>query len=347
MVTLGADCHKQSHTVVATDGNGRQLGTRTVRATPAGHLDALQWAKQWSERCWALEDCRHLSRRFEADLLSSDEAVVRVSPKMMAGARRSARTRGKSDPIDALAVARAAVREPDLPVAQPEGASRDVRLLVDHREDLVAERTRIVNRLRWHLHELAPGYELPIRSLNRTSSWTAVAELLDRQQGLVAELAAELLARIKELTARINELEQRITKMVGQLVPSLLELPGCGSLTAAKLLAETGDISRFHSRSSYARHNGTAPIPVWSGNRDRVRLNRGGNRQLNAAFHRVAVTQLRLDCQGRDYFARRLSAGDSRKAAFRVLRRRISDEVYRRLQLDLLPTQQEAHRHAA
>ncbi|MBJ7602324.1 MAG: transposase [Candidatus Dormibacteraeota bacterium] len=131
MVTLGSDSHKKTHTFVAVDGNGCQLDSRTVAATSAGHLQALRWAQQWPERRWALEDCRHLSRRLEADLLAAGEAVQRVPPKLMACARQGGRELGKSDPIDALAVARAALREPDLPVAQLDGPSREVKLLLD------------------------------------------------------------------------------------------------------------------------------------------------------------------------------------------------------------------------
>ncbi len=149
MVTVGGDCHKRTHTLVAVDDNGQQVGAKTVSAVPAGHLKALDWARQWPERRWALENCRHLSRRLEADLLLAGEVVLQVSPKLMAGVRRSARESGKSDPIDALAVARGALRESGLPVARLEGASREVKLLLDHRDDLVAERTRIQNRLRW------------------------------------------------------------------------------------------------------------------------------------------------------------------------------------------------------
>ena len=175
MVTIGADLHKRTHTVVAVDDNGRKLAERTVPATPAGHLELLAWAKErFPERRWALEDCRHLSRRLERDLVTAGEAVVRVPPKLMAGARRSGREPGKSDPIDALAVARAALREPALPVARLDGPERDVRLLVDHREDLVAERTRAQNRLRWHLHELAPGDEPAARSLDRRHVLAAI-----------------------------------------------------------------------------------------------------------------------------------------------------------------------------
>ncbi len=116
--------------------------------------------------------------------------------------------------------------------------------------------------------------------------------------------------------------------------PSLLGLAGCGPLTAAKLVGETAGLGRFRSRAAFAMHTGTAPIPVWSANRERHRLNRGGNRQLNAALHRIAVTQLRLDGAGRAYDQRRIAAGDTKTEAIRALRRRLSDEVYRRLATD-------------
>ena len=122
----------------------------------------LRWAEKFGQqRLWAVEDCRHLSRRLERDLLGAGERIVRVPTKLMAHARDAARSYGKSDPIDALAVARAALREPQLPAARLAGPARQVRLLVDHRDNLVAERTRAINRLRWHLHELDPSWQPP------------------------------------------------------------------------------------------------------------------------------------------------------------------------------------------
>ncbi|MCA1735286.1 MAG: transposase, partial [Actinobacteria bacterium] len=148
MVVLGIDAHKRNHTVVAVDAGGAELGRLTVPADSEGHLKAVRWAARFEPHRFAIEDCRHLSRRFEVDLLAAGERVTRVPPKLMAGARRSARTRGKSDPIDALAVARAALREPDLPQACLEGPAREVRLLVEYRERLVRERTAHQNSLR-------------------------------------------------------------------------------------------------------------------------------------------------------------------------------------------------------
>ena len=334
MVTLGADLHKRWHTVVAIDEAGRRLAEKTVRATPDGHLELRRWAAQWPDRRWALEDCRHLSRGLERDLLIAGESVVRVPPKLMAGTRRSNREPGKSDPIDALSVARAALREPDLPVAQLDGAERDVRLLVDHREDLVATRTETINRLRWHLHELLPGREPKARSLVRGIVLAELERQLAPLTGTVARIARELVTRIRELTVAIDGLEREITRLVEDLAPSLLALQGCAHLSAAKLVGETAGIGRFQRAAQFARHNGTAPVPVWSGNRERYRLSRGGNRQLNVVLHRIAITQIRLGSAGRAYFDHRLAMGDTRAEAIRALRRRISDEVFRRMRLD-------------
>src|SRR5262249_28315684 len=190
MVVLGIDAHKRTHTVVAVDEVGRQLGVRVTRATStAAHLDLVVWADRFGPgRIWAVEDCRHLSRRLERDLLAAGEQIVRVPPKLMAHCGDAARTYGKSDPIDALAVARAALREPGLPVARLEGPERELRLLTDHRDDLVAERTRVINRLRWHLHELDPGWDPKPRSLRSRKNVTAVAARLAGMDGPVAAI---------------------------------------------------------------------------------------------------------------------------------------------------------------
>lgn len=333
MVVLGADLHKRSHTVVVIDETGRKLAERTVPATEDGHLQLRRWASQWSDRRWAVEDCRHLSRRLEAHLVRAGEAVTRVPPKLMAGARRSTREPGKSDPIDALAVARAALREPDLPVARLDGPERELRLLVDHREDLVAERTRHINRLRWFLVELGIP-EPPSRSLDTSVVVDRLAAELASRTEPAARFGRDLLGRIRELSDTIRGLEHELERRVRPLAPSLLALVGCGPLTAAKLIGETAGIDRFRSRAAFARYNGTAPVPVWSGNRVRHRLSRGGNRQLNVALHRIAITQVRLGAEGRAYREHRLELHDTPTEALRALRRRLSDEVFQRLRDD-------------
>jgi transposase len=347
MVILGTDAHKRSHTIVATDEAGAELASVTVSATPEGHLKALKWAAKWCERRWAIEDCRHLSRRLESDLLAAGETVVRVPPKMMAGTRRSARTRGKSDPIDALAVARAALREPNLPTARLEGPAREVKLMVDYRERLVRERTAAQNSLRWRIHELDPTFDPPAGSLDRYKTLDQVETFLTSHNGVTAELARREVSRIRDITREANQLEADIKKRVTVIAPSLLELVGCAALTAAKLVGEAADITRFTSRDAYAAWNGSAPIPVWSSNKQRFRLSRGGNRQTNAALHRIAITQIRCHPEAQAFMTRRLAAGDTKTEALRALKRRLSDVVYRTMLQDTINPTQAAHTRAA
>jgi transposase len=318
----------------------RRLASRTCGSTSKDHLSLLRWvAGHGQERVWAIEDCRNMSRRLERDLLAAGERIVRVPPKLMANMRDSARTYGKSDPIDALAVARAALREDNLPVAHLDGPDRELRLLVDHREDLLAERTRAVNRLRWHLHELDADCP-PARSLDRASNLNRISARLAALSGTVARLATAITERCRQLTIEIDALEAEIKELAERLAPTLIALPGCAALTAAKILGETAGILRFRSAAAYARHNGTAPLPVWSSNRARHRLSRTGNRQLNAALHRIAMTQARCHPPARELIARRKADGDGGLEALRILKRRLSDAVYQRSALTSSPANQ-------
>lgn len=337
MVVVGADVHKRTHTFVAVDPVGKELGHRTFPATTAGHQDAVRWARErfGGELLWAIEDCRHLSARLERDLLSAGQSVVRVPPKMMAEQRRVARTRGKSDPIDALAVARAAQREPSLPVASHDEQSRELKLWVDRRDDLVKHRTATTNRLLWRVHELDPAWAPKAKSLDLAKHQQILAHRLEAVPGVLAELARDELADIIELTARINDLQRRITTLVQDAAPTLLAMPGVGALTAAKVVGETAGVARFKSEAAFARHSGIAPIPVWSGNtKGRVRLTRSGNRQLNAAIHRIAVTQIRLDGPGKTYYEKKKAEGMSTPEALRCLKRRLVRIVFNHLTTD-------------
>jgi transposase len=338
MVVVGADVHKRTHTFVAVDEVGKQIGQLTVAATTKGHGKALRWARSefGDDLTWAIEDCRHLSARLERDLLTAGQAVVRVPPKMMAMTRSSARTRGKSDPIDALAVARAFQREPGLPVASHDEVSRELKLLVDRRETLVGQRTATINSLLWRVHELDPERAPKPRSMDLAKHQNALREWLETQDGIVAELALDELADIIELTQRAKGLEKRIAALVHDSAPTLLAMPGCGSLTAAKLVGESAGITRFADDAKFARHAGVAPIPVWSGNTaGRVRMTRSGNRQLNAALHRIAVTQIRLEGSlGKTYYEKKKSEGMSNREALRCLKRRLARTVFHHLNSD-------------
>jgi transposase len=335
VIVIGIDPHKRTHTAAALErATGEPRGGRTVQARERGQGELLLWARSLDpERVWALEDCRHVSARLERFLLVRGERVVRVPPGRMAGARRGGRERGKSDAIDALAVARAFLREPELPVASLAGCEREIRLLADHREDLVAERTRIQNRLRWHLHDLDPGLEIPAGALDRyvwldrLEAWLSARD----ERSAQVEIAHELVARCRELTARSNELERELEALLEAEAEELLELVGCGTLTAAKLIGEVAGVERFAGDAKLAKHTGTAPLPASSGEHRRHRLNRTGNRQLNCALHRIAVTQARMHPPARAYLERKQAEGKTRREALRCLKRHLARVVFNTL----------------
>jgi transposase len=337
MIVIGADTHKQSHTVAAVDAaTGRVIADVTVRAKRRSFDDLLVWARRFGgERVWAIEDCRHVSGALERFLLARGEGVVRVPPKLLAGARRSSRERGKSDVIDAVQIARAALREglEELPIAQLAGPELDVRLLVDHRERLVGQRTALINDLRWGLHDLWPEFEIPARALIGARWQDRVAGRLARaEQNTRVRIARDELRRIRELTRSIDELQRQLAVLVAQLAPQLLAERGCGVLTAAKLIGEIAGIGRFATDAKLARTCGSAPIPASSGRTDRHRLDRGGNRQLNCALHRLAVSKGRLDPRTAAYLARKQAEGKSRREALRCLKRHLARRVWRLLQ---------------
>jgi transposase len=312
-------------------------------ATHRAFEDALVWARGLddADRVWAIEDCRHVSGALERFLLAHGEPVVRVPPKLLAGARNSARERGNSDLLDAVAIARAAIREglDTLPVAQLAGPELDVRLLVDHRERLVAQRTALINDLRWQLHDLWPEDEVPPRALI-TSRWqNRVGRRLGRcDQTARVRIARDELRRIRDLARAITELEHELATLVARLAPRLLAERGCGVLTAAKLIGEIAGVSRFQTDAKLARTAAAAPIPASSGRTDRHRLDRGGNRQINWALHRIAVTKARVDPETAAYLTRKQAEGKSRREALRCLKRHLARRVFKLLQPAPPPT---------
>jgi transposase len=341
MIVIGADTHKSTHTLAAVDAaTGRVIATRTVRADADGMLGAWRWAHRLGgERVWAIEDCRHVSGRLERCLVGQGERVVRVPPRLMGQSRRGERRPGKSDDIDAIAVARAALREgvDSLPAAFLDERAFEIRLLADHRADLVAERTRHQNRLRWHLVELDAELEasLPARGLDRECWLDRIARrLAAMEQTARVRIARDEMRRIRELTRAERALERELTAAIEALRPDLLAEDGVGTITAATLIGRTAGAQRFPTDGHFARQAGAAPIPVSSGRRDRVRLNRGGDRQLNCALHRIAVTRARTDPETRAYLDRKLAEGKTRPEAYRCLKRHLARHIWQLLRRD-------------
>ena len=338
MIVIGADTHKGSHALAAVDeGTGRVRGSREIKADDAGHLAAVRWARGLDEeRVWAIEDCRHVSRRLEQALLAAGERVVRVAPHRMGASRKGEREPGKSDEIDALAVARAVVKDgvEQFPVAYLDEQAMEIRLLADHRQDLIAERTRTVNRLRWHLLDLCPELE---RSLKRGAlNQSRVLDRVDRAlrklpAGARGRIAREQISQIRGLNRQVEQLQAELAELVKAHRPQLLAEQGCGALVAAILIGHTAGVKQFRKRSSFGLQTGTAPIPCSSGQRTQHRLNRGGDRQLNHALHIVAITRAQRDPTTKAYLARKEAEGKTTKGALRSLKRHLARRFYQLL----------------
>ena len=336
MIVLGADMHKSSHTTVGVAAaTGEVLDEKTAALGARGFDALLRWPRGLGpERVWALEDCRHVSGSVERFLLARGERVVRVPTRLMANSRRSSRERGKSDLIDAIAVARAALAEgiASLPTAELAGPELDIRLLVDHRERLVRTRCALNNTLRWHLHDLWPELQLPGSSLFYGKWGPRIARRLARaEQTMRVRIARDELRRLRELTQTINALETEIAGLVARVAPQLLSEPGLGPLTAAKLVGEIAGARRFATDAKLARAAGLAPIPVSSGRTDRHRLDRGGNRQINAAIHRIAVTRARCHTETIEFIARKKTEGKTHREAIRSLKRHLARRIWQLL----------------
>jgi transposase len=335
MVTIGIDPHKDTHWAVAIDEVGRQIADRECRAVSDGFGEMLAWARTLGgQRTWVLEDCRHVSGPFERFLIDHGERAARLAPHLMAQARGTVRERGKSDPIDALAVARAALKEglDNLSTAQLGGIELDIRLLHQHHQRLVRQRTALINDLRWNLHDLWPDLKLPARALNSLKLQHQLARRLARAATSArVKIARDELRRIRELTRAIHQLIHDLHTTVSEVAPQLLAETGIGPITGAQLIGEIAGIDRFANDSKLARLAGCAPIPVSSGRTDRHRLDRGGNRQLNNAIHTIALTRLRHDPRTAAYIARQRQTGKTHREAIRCLKRHLIRRIYQLL----------------
>jgi transposase len=338
MIVIGVDTHKRSHLLVALDAaTGATRGQLRISATDDGTLQALRFATELDEvRVWAVEDCRHVSGRLERGLLASGDRVVRVAPGLTETSRRAVREPGKSDPIDATAIARAALREgiDTLPVAHLDEQALEIRTLNDYRDQIVKERSRLACRLRWHLVQIAPDLEagLAPASLDHPRVRDRVARRLARlPRSPQVRVAKLILKRIGQITVEERELRAEIKTLIEAHCPALLAEHGCGPVTAAIIIGHTAGAKRFPTDACFARHAGTAPIPASSGNTQRHRLHRGGNRQLNRAIHIIALSRARTDPATRAYLDRKHTEGKSKREAIRCLKRHLARRIWRLL----------------
>jgi transposase len=330
MIVIGVDVHKKLVTAVAVDEAGRPLDERVISV---GSDELLGWASSLAaERLWAVEDCRPLTRWLERLLLERAEELVRVPPKLTVPERRAGRTRGKSDPIDALAIARAALREPDLSRPRPgEQVFRDLKRLVDHRDDLVDARRRMQQRLRWHLHALDPTFVVPLRKLDRPLHLERVGRWLTRQeQELQVRLARELVARCRTLNREIAALNQELEQRTSEIAPALLELPGCAAVTrpscSPRSVPSSASEATRNSPDTAASHRSKQAQAAPSAT--------GSTAAATASFaalYRIAITQSRYHPDARAYLERKRAERKSRREAIRCLKRLLVRVVYQTL----------------
>ncbi len=249
----------------------------------------------------------------------------------------------KTDDTDAVAIARAAIHSRHLRHVQADDVTVALKLLSDRRTELVQARTQAVCRLHRLLRELITGGARLELSAEHAFDLLTALELDDAAGRMRVEIALEHVADIARLDLVIDETTRRITTAIRTSGTTLTRVYGIGPINAAVILGEVGDISRFANRDRFASYAGTAPIAVSSGDHNRHRLSRSGNRRLNHAIHIAAVTQVRNNTPGRDYYRRKIAEGKNRLEALRCLKRQITDAIWRQLQLDREHDQTQDH----
>lgn len=331
MQAIGIDTHKVTLAACLVDELGAALAERTFDNDPAGHRALLDWARMTAPQAViGVEGSASFGAPAARFLIAAGQTVREVPPQLSRRERGRTRRAGKSDPADALAIARVTVREPELPPVRIADLSLEIQLLVEAREDVVAEMVRVRNRLHADLRVLAAGYGAIVANLTAVRHQRAVGRLLRPMVGVHSDLARARLARLRSLARE----EQVLTARIAGLVAGhpLLTMPGAGALVTAKLVGEVGHIGRFRSADAFAALAGVAPIPASSGQTQRMRLNRGGNRQLNRALFIIAFTQARSYAPARAYIERKRAEGKSRREALRALMRQLVRTVFRLLQ---------------
>jgi transposase len=335
-VLIGVDPHKASLAVAAVDEAKGQLLERASFPQNRAGLRALErWQRRFPERRWAVENAGGLGRYLAGMLAGSGESVVDVPPKLSARVRvLSSGNARKNDGVDALATALAASRNERLAAVDPQDSSEVLRLLSERREDLVAERTRALNRLHGLLRDLLPGGVTGTLSADRAARILRGIRPQSSSSRIRRRLASEVLRDIRTLDRKIADLNGRIEAEVEASGTTLTEIFGVGPILAAKIIGAVGSVERFPSRGHFASYSGTAPVEASSGEVVRHRLSMAGNRHLNYALHMVAVCQARSDARGGTYYRKKIAEGKSRKEALRCLKRRISDAVFASLVAD-------------
>jgi transposase len=334
-VIIGVDPHKRSATIEVINEREQTVAQGRFGTDRDGYKAMLAAGRRHKDRVWAVEGCNGIGRHVAQRLVADGEPVVDVPAKLSARARVFATGQGrKTDPVDAHSVAVVALRTPNLRQVVVDDTTVALRLLVDRRDQLGRARTEIVSRLHHLLLELVPGGAKKDLSAQQARALLNTVRPRDVVGKTRRWLASELIHELTVIDKKIKVAKQELTELVHSTGSRLLDLHGIGPSGAARLLGDIGDIRRFASRAHFASWNGTAPIDASSGEQNRHRLSRAGNRRINRALHIMAIVQLRHDTEGRRYYRRRLAAGKTPMEALRALKRRLSDVVYRQMLAD-------------
>jgi transposase len=336
-ILIGVDPHKTSLAVAAVDeAKGKLLERASFPQSHAGLRVLQRWAKRFPERRWAMENAAGLGKHLAGRLAAAGESVVDVPPKLSARVLvLSSGNARKNDGLDALATALAASRNQRLAQVDPEDSSEVLRLLSERREDLVAERTRALNRLHGLLRDLLPGGVTGVLSADRAARiLRGIRSRGGASARLRRRLASETLRDVRTLDNKISDLNGRIEAEVKACGTTLTEIFGIGPILAARIIGTVGDVGRFPTKAHFASYSGTAPLEASSGEVVRHRLSLRGNRKLNYALHMAAICQARSDARGGSYYRKKIAEGKSHKEALRCLKRRVCDAVFRSLMTD-------------
>ncbi len=331
-VIIGMDPHKRSATIEIIDERETVLAAGRFGTDRDGYKTMLAMGRRHPQRVWAVEGCNGIGRHIAQRLVADGEAVVDVPAKLSARVRVFATGQGrKTDPVDAHSVAVAALRTKGLRQVAVDDATVALRLLVDRRDGLGHARTDLLNRIHKLLLELLPGGAKKFLSAAQARAMLNTIRPRDLVGRTRRRLASELIGELVQVDKKIKAANKELTELVEQTGSSLQDLNGIGPSGAARLIGDVGDIHRFASRGHFASWNGTAPLDASSGDQQRHRLSRAGNRRINRVLHIMAVVQLRHDTPGRAYYRRRRAEGKTPMEAMRSLKRRLSDVVYRQM----------------
>ncbi len=335
MITIGVDAHKHMHMAVALDERGRVTGQWRGENSAAGWDEATRWARALGEeRRWGIEGGGGYGRGLAQHLVDLGEVIYDINPRLTAKERRRSRRVDKSDAFDAQAVAMVVHREEDtLPRVAAEDETVALDLLTAEREDAQAEATRLRNRLHHLLLHLDPEYHLHLSALTSIAGVRAAETYTTASGSLVqqerAAVVRRLAGRLRLVMEQVAELGRRIEALAQTRYAPLTRLCGVSLLTAGSLAGILGPGRRFASEAQLAAYAGVAPLETSSAGRVRHRLNRGGNRRLNAIVYRIALVQARSSPEARAYLARRVAEGKTKREAFRALKRYLIRAIWR------------------